>query len=63
MSSSSQRAMAEHHEFSLGKMDFILKVLIVMGFMKLISFSRNQNKIGNKYVLTHDGLTDEYNLE
>ncbi|MCG8337461.1 MAG: MarR family EPS-associated transcriptional regulator [Proteobacteria bacterium] len=60
--SNSQRALAENMGISLGKINFILKALISKGLVKMENFAYSDNKIGYRYVLTPDGITEKMKI-
>jgi len=62
MDSTSQRVMARHYGFSLGKMNFILKALIEKGIVKVENFTHSSDKAKYKYVLTAVGIKTKYKL-
>tara|TARA_B100001057_G_C22599971_1_gene852374 strand:- start:81 stop:398 length:318 start_codon:yes stop_codon:yes gene_type:complete len=52
----SQRGIAQHMGFSLGKVNYCIKALTEIGFIKLQNFSKSNNKTGYLYVLTPKGI-------
>ena len=48
----SQRMMASKLGHSLGKINYSIKLLTDIGFLKIKNFSKSQNKSGYIYVLT-----------
>ncbi len=62
LDSASQRTMAKHHGFSLGKMNFVLKALIEKGFVKIVNFTHSKDKANYRYVLTPEGIKSKYQL-
>jgi len=52
----SQRGIAQHMGFSLGKVNYCIKALTEVGFIKLQNFSKSNNKTGYLYVLTPKGI-------
>tara|TARA_B100001250_G_C19700292_1_gene744416 strand:+ start:296 stop:607 length:312 start_codon:yes stop_codon:yes gene_type:complete len=48
----SQRDIAEEMNFSLGKVNYCIKALSNVGFIKLQSFSKSKNKSNYLYALT-----------
>ena len=53
-----QRQLASELGVSLGKVNFLLKSLTQVGWVKLENFKRSDNKIGYAYLLTPAGLTE-----
>lgn len=51
-----QRQIAQHLGFSLGKINFLIQALISKGFLKINNFKRSDNKLGYLYVLTPEGI-------
>ena len=62
MDSSTQRELAQHYGFSLGKMNFILKALIKKGIIKMVNFSHSSEKTKYRYILTPVGIKAKYRL-
>ena len=55
----SQRGIAERMGFSLGKVNYCIKALSEVGFIKLQNFSQSPNKSGYLYVLTPMGIKEK----
>lgn len=55
----SQRELAEELGISLGKLNYCLKALIGVGWIKAGNFARSTNKIGYAYVLTPSGIKEK----
>lgn len=53
----SQRVIANRLGISLGKVNFCIKSLVDVGFVKLKNFRNSDKKIGYVYVLTPKGMT------
>ena len=53
----SQRGIAEQMGFSLGKVNYCIKALTEVGFIKCKSFLNHKNKSGYLYILTPKGLS------
>ena len=51
-----QRQLASELGVSLGKVNFLLKSLTQVGWVKLENFKRSDNKMGYAYLLTPSGL-------
>ena len=52
----SQRGIAQQVGISLGKVNYCIKALTEVGFIKLQNFSKSINKSGYLYVLTPKGI-------
>jgi EPS-associated MarR family transcriptional regulator len=48
----SQRQIAQHTGFSIGKVNYCLKALIDIGFVKIHNFNNSNNKLKYVYILT-----------
>ncbi len=59
---SSQRELAEHLGFSLGKLNYCLNALKEKGLVKIKNFKSNPNKIGYAYILTPKGIKQKTKL-
>ena len=59
---SSQRELAEELGFSLGKLNYCLKVLQSKGYIKIKNFSNNSNKLNYFYILTPKGVAEKTKL-
>ena len=55
----SQRGIAEQMGFSLGKVNYCIKALTEVGFIKCKSFLNHKNKLGYLYILTPKGLNEK----
>ena len=55
----SQRELAEALGVSLGKVNYCLKALIGVGWVKVGNFARSTNKLGYAYVLTPAGIKEK----
>jgi len=55
----SQRELAKVLGFSLGKLNFVLKALIVKGLVKMENFVHSEQKIQYRYILTPDGIKEK----
>jgi EPS-associated MarR family transcriptional regulator len=53
-----QRQLASELGVSLGKVNFLLKSLTQVGWVKLENFKRSNNKMGYAYLLTPSGLME-----
>ena len=61
-SSINQRALAKTFNVSLGKINYCIKALIDVGFIKLNNFSNAQNKLQYLYLLTPEGIVAKTRL-
>ena len=61
-SSINQRALAKKFNVSLGKINYCIKALIDVGFIKLDNFSNAQNKLQYLYLLTPQGIAAKTRL-
>ena len=59
---STQRELAEELGFSLGKLNYCLKALKDKGFVKIVNFTKNPNKLNYIYVLTPKGISKKTKL-
>ena len=57
-----QRQLSAEMGISLGKVNYCLKKLSEKGWIKLMNFSRNPNKVGYVYLLTPKGLEEKTRL-
>ena len=55
----SQRELAKVLGFSLGKLNFVLKALIVKGLVKMEKFAHSEQKIQYRFILTPDGIKEK----
>ena len=60
----SQRDLASDLGFSLGKLNYCLQALKKKGFIKIVNFSKKENKLRyiKKYVLTSKGINYRISL-
>jgi len=56
---SSQRQIAKKTGLSLGKVNYCIKALIDIGFIKVANFSKSNQKINYAYVLTSKGIQEK----
>ena len=61
-SSVNQRALAKTFNMSLGKINYCIKALIDVGFIKLDNFSNTQNKLQYLYLITPQGIAAKTRL-
>lgn len=57
--SASQREIAKQLGVSLGGVNYCIKALVNMGFVKLNNFAKSDKKLGYAYILTPDGLSEK----
>ena len=55
----SQRELAAELGISLGKVNYCLKALVKVGWVKAGNFARSNNKAGYAYLLTPKGITEK----
>jgi EPS-associated MarR family transcriptional regulator len=53
---SSQRQIAKKTGLSIGKVNYCLKALIDIGFVKVVNFSKSTQKMNYIYILTPKGI-------
>ncbi len=54
-----QRELGERVGVSLGAVNYCLKSLVELGFVKVGNFVNSQNKLGYAYVLTPSGIAEK----
>ena len=54
-----QRQLAKELDVSLGKINYIIKALLDIGWVKIDNFRKSDNKIGYLYLLTPDGIAQK----
>ena len=59
---STQRQLAKHLGFSLGKLNYCLQSLKSKGFVKIKNFRKNPRKINYMYILTPKGIGEKTKL-
>jgi EPS-associated MarR family transcriptional regulator len=57
-----QRQLGERTRVSLGAVNYCLKSLAELGFVKVNNFVSSQNKLGYAYVLTPSGIAEKVRL-
>ena len=55
----SQRLISQNSGFSIGKVNYCLKALIDIGFIKIHNFNNSNNKLNYAYVLTPKGIKEK----
>jgi EPS-associated MarR family transcriptional regulator len=58
-----QRELSEHLDFSLGKTNYLIKILIQKGFIEIGNFTKGDQKLKKfKYILTKKGFEHKLRL-
>jgi EPS-associated MarR family transcriptional regulator len=52
----SQRLISQNSGFSIGKVNYCLKALVDIGFIKIKNFNNSNNKLNYVYILTPKGI-------
>lgn len=55
----SQRQIAKKTGFSIGKVNYCIKALIDIGFIKVHNFNKSSQKINYVYILTPKGIKEK----
>ena len=55
----SQRLIAQNAGFSIGKVNYCLKALVDIGFIKIQNFSNSTQKLNYVYILTPKGIQEK----
>ena len=55
----SQRQIAQKTGFSIGKVNYCLKALVDIGFIKIHNFNNSTQKLNYAYVLTPKGIQEK----
>jgi EPS-associated MarR family transcriptional regulator len=55
----SQRLISQNTGFSIGKVNYCLKALIDIGFIKIHNFNNSSQKINYVYILTAHGIKEK----
>jgi len=55
----SQRLISQNTGFSIGKVNYCLKALIDIGFIKMDNFKNSNNKSNYAYILTPKGIKEK----
>jgi EPS-associated MarR family transcriptional regulator len=58
-SKASQRLISQNSGFSIGKVNYCLKALIDIGFIKINNFNNSNNKLNYAYILTPKGIQEK----
>ena len=55
----SQRLIAQNSGFSIGKVNYCVKALIDIGFIKINNFNNSNKKLNYAYILTPKGVQEK----
>ena len=55
----SQRLISQNSGFSIGKVNYCLKALIDIGFIKINNFNNSNKKLNYSYILTPKGIREK----
>ena len=55
----SQRLISQNSGFSIGKVNYCLKALIDIGFVKIHNFNKSNKKLNYVYILTPRGIQEK----
>ena len=58
-SRASQRLISQNSGFSIGKVNYCLKALVDIGFIKINNFNNSNNKLNYAYILTPKGIREK----
>ena len=58
-SKASQRLLSKNTGFSIGKVNYCLKALIDIGFIKIYNFNSSNKKLNYAYILTPKGIQEK----
>ena len=58
-SKASQRLISKKSGFSIGKVNYCLKALVDIGFVKIHNFNNSNNKLNYAYILTPKGIREK----
>ena len=58
-SKASQRLISQNTGFSIGKVNYCLKALVDIGFIKIHNFNKSSQKINYAYILTPKGVKEK----
>ena len=61
-SKASQRLISQNSGFSIGKVNYCLKALVDIGFIKIQNFKNSQNKLNYTYILTPKGIQEKTSI-
>ena len=57
-----QRLIAKKSGFSIGKVNYCIKALIDVGFIKIQNFKNSQEKLKYSYILTPKGIREKVEI-
>ena len=57
-----QRQLAKDLDVSLGKINYLIRALLDIGFVKINNFRKSDNKTGYIYLLTSKGLAQKSSI-
>ena len=55
----SQRLLSQNSGLSIGKVNYCLKALVDIGFIKINNFNNSNNKLNYAYILTPRGMKEK----
>ena len=55
----SQRVISQNSGFSIGKVNYCVKALVDIGFIKINNFNNSNNKLNYAYILTPKGIKEK----
>ena len=55
----SQRQISQNTGFSIGKVNYCLKALVDIGFIKIYNFKNSNKKLNYAYILTPKGIKEK----
>ena len=55
----SQRLISQNSGFSIGKVNYCVKALVDMGFIKIHNFNNSNKKLNYTYILTPKGIREK----
>jgi EPS-associated MarR family transcriptional regulator len=55
----SQRLISQNSGFSIGKVNYCLKALVDIGFIKIHNFNNSNNRLNYVYILTPKGVQEK----
>ena len=61
-SNASQRQIAHKTGLSIGKVNYCLKALIDIGFIKVDNFNKSNQKLNYTYILTPKGIKEKVSI-
>lgn len=56
---SSQRKLSQNTGWSIGKVNYCLKALVDIGFIKIHNFNKSNKKLNYEYILTPKGVQEK----